>query len=138
MDRLRKHTPYIAIYFCFLFLANVLPVFAANKPSESNDKLTTTYEFKSSKQIDEKEQVRRMDTTFRKPQLTTPLLFAHRSGVLEAPESTKCAFRYAMKKAKADVLELDVQLTRDGRYVVWHGPKLDKVEFHKIKKNFKK
>jgi glycerophosphoryl diester phosphodiesterase len=60
--------------------------------------------------------------------MTTPLLFAHRGGVLEAPESTRCAFKYALQIAEADVLELDVQLTRDGRYVVWHGPELDNVD----------
>ena len=59
-------------------------------------------------------------------QLETPLLFAHRGGAREAPESTEEAFRYAVEQ-RADVLELDVQLTRDGEIVVWHGPELDKV-----------
>jgi len=60
----------------------------------------------------------RIDPIFK---LKTPILFAHRGGVLEAPESTARAFRYALDVAKADVLELDVQMTRDGRFVVWHG-----------------
>jgi glycerophosphoryl diester phosphodiesterase len=66
----------------------------------------------------------RIDPIFK---LKTPILFAHRGGVLEAPESTARAFRYALDVAKADVLELDVQLTRDGRFVVWHGPELSNV-----------
>lgn len=59
--------------------------------------------------------------------LPTPLLFAHRGGAKEAPESTLCAFNYAWNKLQVDVLELDVQLTRDGEFVVWHGPDLDNV-----------
>ncbi len=58
--------------------------------------------------------------------LKTPLLFAHRGGVREAPESTIMGFQHAID-SKADVLELDVQLTKDGQFVVWHGPKLDNV-----------
>jgi glycerophosphoryl diester phosphodiesterase len=34
--------------------------------------------------------------------------------------------------AKADVLELDVQMTRDGRFVVWHGPELSNVRIEGI------
>jgi glycerophosphoryl diester phosphodiesterase len=59
--------------------------------------------------------------------LKTPLLFAHRGGVLEAPESTVKAFRHALEIAGSDVLEIDVQLTRDGQFVVWHGPDLNNV-----------
>jgi glycerophosphoryl diester phosphodiesterase len=59
--------------------------------------------------------------------LKTPILFGHRGGVLEAPESTVLAFRHALEVARVDVLELDVQLTRDGRFVVWHGPDLNNV-----------
>jgi len=53
----------------------------------------------------------RIDPVFK---LKTPILFAHRGGVLEAPESTVRAFRYALDVAKAEVLELDVQMTRTG------------------------
>jgi glycerophosphoryl diester phosphodiesterase len=66
----------------------------------------------------------RIDPIFK---LKTPILFAHRGGVLEAPESTEKAFRYALDVARAEVLEMDVQLTRDGRFVVWHGPDLNNV-----------
>jgi len=59
--------------------------------------------------------------------LRTPLLFAHRGGVREAPESTVMGFSHALQEARADVLELDVQLTKDGEFVVWHGPELDNV-----------
>jgi len=68
---------------------------------------------------------RRSDPIFHEE---TPLLFAHRGGALEVPESTVRGFNHAVgKKAKADVLELDVQLTGDGEFVVWHGPELDNV-----------
>ncbi len=69
----------------------------------------------------------RRDPIFRSPvQLYTPLLFAHRGGRLEAPESTRKAFNHAIRVG-ADVLELDVQLTAEGKIVVWHGPGLDNV-----------
>lgn len=67
---------------------------------------------------------RRIEPVFN---LKTPLLFAHRGGVLEMPESTIKGFNHALENAKADVLEIDVQLTRDGQFVVWHGPDLDNV-----------
>jgi glycerophosphoryl diester phosphodiesterase len=59
--------------------------------------------------------------------LQTPLIFAHRGGAREVPESTRKGFAHAKEIAKVDVLELDVQLTKDGEFVVWHGPKLDNV-----------
>ncbi len=64
------------------------------------------------------------DPIFHEP---PPLVFAHRGGAREAPESTEAAFRHALEVARCDVLELDVQVTRDERIVVWHGPKLDNV-----------
>jgi glycerophosphoryl diester phosphodiesterase len=59
--------------------------------------------------------------------LKTPLLFSHRGGAREAPESTVRGFRHAIDAARSDVLELDVQLTLDGEFVVWHGPELSNV-----------
>lgn len=56
----------------------------------------------------------------------TPLLFAHRGGAGEVPESTEEAFRHAIEHG-TDVLELDIRLTLDGEIVVWHGPGLEKV-----------
>lgn len=58
--------------------------------------------------------------------MPAPILFAHRGGAREAPESTAMAFQHAID-AGADVLEIDVRLTRDGELVVWHGPSLDNV-----------
>ena len=66
----------------------------------------------------------REDPTF---ELKTPLLFAHRGGAREVPESSAKGFTHALENANADVLELDVQLTKDGEFVVWHGPKLNNV-----------
>ena len=59
-------------------------------------------------------------------QRKTPLLFAHRGGAGEVPESTEEAFRHAVGHG-TDVLEVDISLTRDGEIVVWHGPGLEKV-----------
>jgi glycerophosphoryl diester phosphodiesterase len=69
--------------------------------------------------------------------LYKPLIFAHRGGALEAPESTLMAFRHAKEVAGADVLELDVNLTKDGEFVLWHGPDLDNVyvEENKVHQN---
>lgn len=63
--------------------------------------------------------------------LKTPLLFAHRGGAGEVPESTEEAFRHAVKHG-SDVLELDIRLTRDGEIVVWHGPELE-AAFRKVR-----
>jgi glycerophosphoryl diester phosphodiesterase len=68
--------------------------------------------------------MKRIDPIFN---LETPLLFAHRGGAREVPESTIQGFKHAIQKANVDVLELDVQLTRDGEFVVWHGPELHNV-----------
>ena len=59
--------------------------------------------------------------------MRTPLLFAHRGGTYEAPESTVKAFNHAIHNAKAEILEIDLQLTKDGEIVVWHGPEVDNV-----------
>ena len=74
-----------------------------------------------------KEKRNEVDTVFKQDRLYRPLLFAHRGGRLEAPESSVKAFQYAIEDAGADVLEIDVQLTADGKFVVWHGPELENV-----------
>jgi glycerophosphoryl diester phosphodiesterase len=51
---------------------------------------------------------------FRRTQIT-----AHRGASLEAPENTRYAFEAAMK-GETDYIELDVQLTKDGKLVVFH------------------
>jgi glycerophosphoryl diester phosphodiesterase len=67
---------------------------------------------------------RRLDPIFGRE---TPLLFAHRGGKLEVPENTPLAFDHALHTARADVLEIDVQRSADGKIVVWHGPSLENV-----------
>jgi glycerophosphoryl diester phosphodiesterase len=66
--------------------------------------------------------------------LPAPLLFAHRGGAREVAESTMRGFCHA-KCVGADVLELDARLTKDGTFVVWHGPSLDNVRIED-QKNF--
>jgi glycerophosphoryl diester phosphodiesterase len=55
-----------------------------------------------------------------------PLLIAHRGGSALAPENTLAAFRRALDWWRADLLEIDVQPTRDGDAVVIHDPTLDR------------
>ena len=55
-----------------------------------------------------------------------PLLMAHRGGSRLAPENTMAAFRHALDDWDADVLEMDVRLTADGRLVVIHDDTVDR------------
>jgi glycerophosphoryl diester phosphodiesterase len=55
-----------------------------------------------------------------------PLLIAHRGGSALAPENTIYAFRRALQWWRADLLEIDVQPTRDGDAVVIHDPTVDR------------
>lgn len=56
---------------------------------------------------------------------TSPLLIAHRGFSAIAPENTISAFKYAIR-SKADMIELDVRLTKDGSPVVIHDAKVDR------------
>lgn len=56
-----------------------------------------------------------------------PLLIAHRGGSALAPENTLIAFDRAVHWWGADLLELDVQPTRDGHAVVFHDSVVDRV-----------
>ncbi|MXX73296.1 MAG: glycerophosphodiester phosphodiesterase [Gemmatimonadetes bacterium] len=55
-----------------------------------------------------------------------PLLIAHRGGAKLAPENTMPAFRQAVDDWDADMLEMDVRPTRDGRVVVIHDETVDR------------
>ncbi len=57
--------------------------------------------------------------------LPRPLLIAHRGASLAAPENTLEAFELASRLG-ADVLELDVQRSRDGVLVVIHDATLER------------
>jgi glycerophosphoryl diester phosphodiesterase len=62
-----------------------------------------------------------------KPYLAgAPLLLAHRGGSGLAPENTAAAFTCAVEWWRADVLELDVQCSRDGQAVVIHDATVDR------------
>jgi glycerophosphoryl diester phosphodiesterase len=60
------------------------------------------------------------------PVVTGPLLVAHRGGSLLAPENTMAAFRSAIDDWGADMIEMDVHLTKDGHVVIMHDPMLDR------------
>jgi glycerophosphoryl diester phosphodiesterase len=55
-----------------------------------------------------------------------PLIIAHRGASFTYPENTDTAFRGALR-ARADAIELDVQLSADGYPVVFHDKTLMKV-----------
>jgi glycerophosphoryl diester phosphodiesterase len=55
-----------------------------------------------------------------------PLLIAHRGGAALAPENTIEAFERAVNWWRADILEVDVQPTRDGEAVVFHDSTLQR------------
>jgi len=54
------------------------------------------------------------------------MLVAHRGGSLLAPENTMAAFRMATESWWADMVELDVRLTKDGEVVVIHDATVDR------------
>src|SRR3989338_5919615 len=54
-----------------------------------------------------------------------PILIAHRGASAVAPESTRAAIREAIR-AGARMIELDVQMTRDGRLVIFHDDQLER------------
>lgn len=56
----------------------------------------------------------------------SPLLIAHRGGAGLAPENTLAAFRNAVHTWGADMLEMDVRLTRDNEVVVIHDETVDR------------
>ena len=58
--------------------------------------------------------------------LSPTLHVSHRGGASLAPENTLHAFRQALARHRTDVLELDVQATRDGVLVVHHDETLER------------
>ena len=56
----------------------------------------------------------------------SPLLIAHRGGARLAPENTLIAFQKAVRLWGADMVEMDVQSTRDGEIVVIHDETVDR------------
>ena len=54
-----------------------------------------------------------------------PFIIAHRGASGIAPESTRAAIQAAVRVG-ADMVELDVQMTRDGRLVVFHDARLER------------
>lgn len=55
-----------------------------------------------------------------------PQLIAHRGGAGLAPENTLSAFLDAVDRWRADLIELDVRATADGRCVVIHDARVDR------------
>jgi glycerophosphoryl diester phosphodiesterase len=55
----------------------------------------------------------------------TPLVIAHRGDSARRPENTMASFASALEVG-AEIVEFDVQLTRDGHVVVIHDPAVDR------------
>ncbi|HSL68647.1 MAG TPA: glycerophosphodiester phosphodiesterase [Longimicrobiales bacterium] len=55
-----------------------------------------------------------------------PLLIAHRGGAALAPENTLLAFRQAVERWRADMIELDVRASADRQCVVIHDATVDR------------
>jgi glycerophosphoryl diester phosphodiesterase len=60
-----------------------------------------------------------------------PYLFAHRGASGEMPENTLASFREAARQG-ADAIEIDLQLTADGRLVAAHDRSLERVSGHSV------
>jgi len=54
------------------------------------------------------------------------LVVAHHGDFKDAPESSELAITSAIAKG-ADVVEIDVRITKDGQFVILHDPSLDRV-----------
>ncbi len=54
-----------------------------------------------------------------------PLVIGHRGASGHAPENTMASFKKALEY-NVDIIELDVQLSKDGEVVVIHDPKVDR------------
>lgn len=63
--------------------------------------------------------------TSRERKLYSPLIYAHRGASKIAPENTLPSFELAADM-KADGIELDIQITKDGHLVVIHDDKIDR------------
>lgn len=57
--------------------------------------------------------------------MASPIIIAHRGASAVAPEGTRAAIREAAR-AGAHMIELDVQMTRDGRLVIFHDDRLER------------
>ncbi|SDH49881.1 glycerophosphodiester phosphodiesterase [Alteribacillus bidgolensis] len=58
-------------------------------------------------------------------QRKAPIIIAHRGASFYAPENTMAAFDQAIKM-KADMLEMDIQVTKDGKLVILHDFTVDR------------
>ena len=55
-----------------------------------------------------------------------PLNIAHRGGMGLYPENTLLGFHASVEKHHADMLEMDLRITKDGKVVVFHDAILDR------------
>jgi len=58
--------------------------------------------------------------------MPSPLAIGHRGAAAFLPENTLPSFRLAFEKFKADMIEFDVHLTRDGIPVIIHDARLER------------
>ncbi|MGI3185264.1 glycerophosphodiester phosphodiesterase [Nioella aestuarii] len=56
----------------------------------------------------------------------TPMIIAHRALGGDFPENSLAGIRYAIERG-IDAVEIDVQITADGQYIVFHDPTLNRM-----------
>jgi glycerophosphoryl diester phosphodiesterase len=59
--------------------------------------------------------------------LNRPLISAHRGGSLLNPENTEMAFDYIVEHDLADIIEIDIRVTKDNKLVIIHDDTIDRV-----------
>src|SRR3954466_14251989 len=74
---------------------------------------------------------RTLGTMRRVQRSSIPLLIAHRGASADAPENTLAAFRLAIEQ-RADGLECDLRMSKDGAIVISHDDSLERT--HGVKR----
>lgn len=59
--------------------------------------------------------------------LNRPLISAHRGGSLINPENTEMAFDYIVENDLADIIEIDIRVTKDNKLAIIHDDTVDRV-----------
>lgn len=103
MKKLRKFLKVCVVIICTLFVFwLVVGLIPAPKSIENNEWLNQRNE------------------------LNRPLISAHRGGAKLNPENTEMAFDYIVENDLADIIEIDVRLTKDNKLVIIHDDTINR------------
>lgn len=100
MKKLKRFLKVIVVIVCVWFLIGLIPPLKSTKTNEW---------------LEYKEEINR------------PLISAHRGGSLINPENTEMAFDYIVENDLADIIELDIRVTKDNKLVIIHDETIDRV-----------